>query len=94
MVLHCLLALRAAELATGRAGDGEAGVDVGEEGRGVLLDLLDVEAIARVNAVGDNTSLEGAPQAADAVHATIADIDRVGEGNAEKASVSQINGAG
>lgn len=56
-------------------------MDIGEEGRRVFLDLLDVEAIARVDAISDNARLEGAPQAADAVPATLGDLDRVGEGN-------------
>lgn len=56
-------------------------MDIGEEGRRVLLDLPDVEAIARVDTVGDDARLEGAPQAADAVSATLGDLDGVGEGN-------------
>lgn len=81
MCLHCLLALRTAELTAGGAGDGQAGMDVGEEGRRVLLDLPDVEAIAGVDAAGDDAGLEGTPQAADAVPAALADLNRVGEGN-------------
>jgi hypothetical protein len=77
-----LLALRAAELATGSSRNSQAGVDIGEETSRVLLDLLDVEAIARVGAVGDNTSLEWAPQAANAAATSFGNLDRVGEGNA------------
>lgn len=57
-------------------------MDIREETSGVLLDLLDVEAIARVDAVSDDTSLEGAPQAANAVAATLGNLNRVGESNA------------
>lgn len=70
------------ELATDGTGNGLGGVDVGVEGLGALLNLLQGEAIAGVLALHDNTGLEGALEAA------LAGADLVtlgvGEGNATK----------
>lgn len=87
------MALDTTELATGSTGDSVAGVDVGEEHGGVLLDLADVETIASVSALHDNTGLEGAAEAANAVAASLGDLDGVGESDTVR-QVSFIHGEG
>lgn len=80
--MRCLLlAYGTAELATSGTGNGQAGMNVGEESRGILFDLAQVEPIARVDPVGDDARLERTPQATDAVSTPLGDLDRVGEGN-------------
>lgn len=71
-------------------------MDVREETGGVLLDLLDVEALGGVVAIIIlDTSLEGATNAADAVAAAIIHLHGVGESDAEDmlALCSQIQGS-
>lgn len=65
------LALVGTHLATDGTGDGLAGVDIGEESRGLVLDLLDVETLAGVDTVVDNAGLEGTLKAADSVDVAI-----------------------
>lgn len=84
LLLLAVLVFAVAQLAADGAGDGEAGVDVGEEVGGVLLDLADDEARAAVDAGGVDARDEGAVQAADAAADVggALDGDRVREGNA------------
>lgn len=78
------------KLAADGAGDGEAGVHVGEEGLGVLLDAGDVEPLARVLTVGaEDARLEGAPDAADAGADAVA--LGVGEGDANNESQYRVD---
>lgn len=63
-------------------------MDIGEEHGRVLLDLADVEAIASVSTLHDNASLEGAAKAADAVAATLTDLNGVGESDTTGQDVS------
>ena len=77
------------KLAADSAGDGLGGVNVGEESLGVLLNLLDGEALAGVLAIGDDTGLEGALQAARA-GADLATLG-VGEGNAARKMLAWEN---
>lgn len=78
------------ELAADGAGDGEAGVHVGEEGLGVLLDAGDAEPLARVLTVGaEDARHEGAPDAADAGADAVA--LGVGEGDANNESQYRVD---
>lgn len=72
------LALGGVELSSEGTRNSQAGVGVGEELGGVLLDLLDGETLTRVLAVGHNTSSEGALETANAASAGLV-ADRVGE---------------
>jgi hypothetical protein len=74
--------LAGVELSSESTRDSKAGVGVGKELGGVLLDLGDLEANAGVLTVHNDTSEEGSLEAADSVAALLV-ADGVREGNAD-----------
>ena len=71
-----------AQLASHGAGDGQARVDISKEHGGVLFNLVYVETIASVLAIGHDTGLERSGEAADAGSGALAITFGVGESNA------------
>lgn len=59
-------------------------MNISEEASWILLNLPDVEALAGVFAVGENTGREGATDATNGGSQARADLDRVGKGDAIK----------
>lgn len=81
------------ELATDGTGNSLGRVNISEEARGVVLDLLDVEAKALVLAGGgvlnpSDEAVLGAGDAADAATNTGADFHGVGEGDARRTGLA------